>query len=359
MSRFLFHSLLIVEIIAGLSACKKDADNLGKMIAISSESIGIKPYTEFTVCADGRGGIYVFQETETEYVARVGFSTDRTTWNFHEIEFESLGYRVREPLKMQATADGSVWLLGYRKLYQFLGGELVLEVDLATAAGVSGEFTRITVNDENVWLLHSVKGLYGMNRSLGVVGHLPDPTIPNYAYDNVIADADNNVWISKKYYAENLIGLMSDGTWKYPNDPDSVLACPTCNEWTNGYKTLFLATADRLGITYLGMGSEFLRIKDKTLEIIAPPNGAGYVATMFTDRHDRFWMHSIYTSYSNSTISSFVHKYEGSQNTSYFDVTDVFEGNVWLYDSSVDRNNNILVATNKGIAVYNYNGVCF
>ncbi len=327
------------------------------MIAITSATIGIEPYSQYSICSDGIGGIYVLQPSEFEDIALVSYSTGLDNWNIQQIEFDALEHFPFDNLALEATSDGSVWILGSDKLYRLKNGDIQV-FNLSSPTNPYGRFIQLAVNDNNIWLLHSRNGLYYFDRNVNLPIHINDPTDQAYEYGQVIADSDNNVWLTKEYYAENLIGLMSDGTWQLVNDPDSLLACTTCNEWMNHHKIMWEAIGDLEGSVYLFLGGGFYRIHDRTLELMSPIHITGGVGAMLIDNQNELWMHSASrNNYPNTYLNPFVYHYEGNTTPTYFDVSQLFDGNVWLYDSSVDKNNNIWVGTNKGLVVYNADGV--
>lgn len=358
MNRLLGISVLVSVLVSGLLiGCKKDDAIYAMMETIPVTDMGLEAFNAYYVCADGQGGIYTVQKIEQNGVATIGFHGAAGDWQTQELEFQSGIWNYNENLKMKATADGSVWLLGYLELFQFKNGILQRAYSLDQSNIPSPTyFNQLAVNGNSVWLMNRIHGLYSLNRSTGLLVRQEDPTDPNYYYNRMVIDSDNNIWISKEYHAENLIGLMSDGTWQSVADPDSLLVCTTCNEWLNTYKQFFLSAVDQQGVTYLSSGSNLYRIVDRTLELMFKPFIQGGTSRMFCDADNQLWMHSAI--YPNSiNINPLVYRYEGNQDPSYFDVSRSFEGNVWIYDSTVDHNNNIWIATNKGVVIYNSEGV--
>lgn len=328
----------------------------GVSLGIPCETIGLVPQDLYTICADGKGGVYVLQPNDTSQIVRLGYGTAIDNWAVQSVELEiNPSYIHADQIDMKATADGTVWLLVNQKLYSLSGGTIQLRMDLSQSAGVLGKFHRLEVSNNNVWLLHEYRGLYRFDRNVDLIARLSTGTESNYRFDNLVADSDDNVWVSKDHYIDNITGLMNDGTWVNVNDPDSILACPTCSEWNNIYKYMYTSAADHAGIVYLFLNGGFFRIKDRTLEQMAPP----IVFPLLVDHTNELWMYSEFTSGYYGSINPFLYHYEGSSDPTHYDLAQLFEGNVWLFDGSIDANDNIWMATNKGIAIYNRDGIRF
>ncbi len=117
------------------------------------------------------------------------------------------------------------------------------------------------------------------------------------------------------------------------------------------------AATDRAGNSYFySYGWTYMhRITNGRLVAEALPTG--YKETnLQTDNEGRMWL---FVDGHWNMYEPLLYRVSGGVAAEEFDLTETMDGNIWIYDLAFDRNNNAWVATNKGVVVYNGEGVRF
>ena len=342
--------------------CEKDEADYGSLVVFSAEEIGLETFKNYTICSDVNGNIYAVQETDDEDVFNL-FYLQKGNDDWSTIAFSFVAqdpYYVTDKNNMKTTTDGSVWLLGHEEIVRFKGGGILqtYPIDHLIVTGSELGVSRFATFGNEVWLLHWNYGLFQLDITTGETVGYQDPGYSGT--DMLLAiDNDGNKWITKNNYDHNVIALMADGSWQTASDPDSLIGCPECVMWGGTTHESFRGIeTDAIGNTYLQSDiGKLFRLSNGVIQSMAI-NYMSYTDGFIMDRNDNLWFyrtHSIVT----MPKSSILYRYNGGTAEQVIDLTAAFSGNVWPYNLTFDHNNNAWVASNKGIAVYNENGVEF
>lgn len=357
-------AVLLLLLFFGFNSCKKEDPLHPVWMTYSAEETGLVDQREFNICADVSGNIYALQSTDSADIFKLVYHKKGSDgWQTTELSFVRQDpWYVTDENHMKATTDGSVWLLGKEEMLRLKDGEVSQRYSLNSLIeqGSAVAVSRFATFGTEVWLLHWSNGLFQLNTETGEPLSFHDP---GYSGTDILLsiDSEGNRWIVKQNYPHNVIALASDGSWKTVNDPDSLIGCPACPSTGYGvpaYDDFRGMVSDAVGNTYLySIDYQLLRISNGTVQSMALSIGPNYDA-MTVDHDDRLWFYKTgLTSYFSG--DSRIYRYNGGSSPTVVDLTDTFEGNVWPYDLTFDHNNNTWISTNKGIAVYNENGVEF
>jgi len=353
---------LVVITLISTTGCDKEEDTLGTWITYGTEETGIADFREFTICPDAFGNVYALQYDPDAQLFHLFYRPKDGEWQQQEIDHESRaylwGYGSQADF-MQATADGSVWLLGSTKLIRLHFGTVHYH-DVFSPSGWGIPFVNFVARDTEVWLLHSYSGLHRLNVQSGQVVRLTDPSQSQGAYSILTVDMGGSVWVSTHSPDYNLFRLRPDGTWQKVHDPDSLLRCASCPDPQNSFLQFQGAASDLSGSSYfLGNGNTLFRITDATISQLAFPTDDYYdQKAIKADPQGRMWFFNRFMLHTNFR-TPFFWRYGNGDVAETADLTDALPGNVWPYDLAFDRNNNAWIATNRGVVVYNREGIRF
>jgi hypothetical protein len=352
---------MVAVVLTCMQGCKEDEETLGTWLTYGTEETGIEDFREFTICPDAFGNVYALQYGPSLIDYRMFYRSKEGKWTEQDVDYIPRDYS--NPLdgdRMQTTSDGSVWLLSTESLLRFRFGVLERTYPL-TLSEQEDNYMDFEATDSGIWLVHWQYGLCRLDIGTGVMSGYSDPASSG-GYAQLSKDGTGNIWIARYTNNYNIIGLMADGSWQRPHDPDSLLVCMGCPppEW--GFQPYFVrfkeAETDPAGNTlFLENSCQYLfRISNGTVQRMAVPSSMPG-NTMRADRMGRTWMLK-HGSYSHIGLP-YLWRYDGAIVAETADLTEAISGNIWPYDLAFDRNNNAWIATNKGVVVYNREGIRF
>lgn len=334
-------------VLALLSGCSEEEVH-APWVSHTTDQTGIAEFMRFSICPDGMGNAYAVQVDTAAQSAACFYYSSEGAWTRSDFAFESRQYYVYDGDDLQAAHDGSVWLIGLTEAIRFLGGQIAQRI----ALGNSDVVRDFAIHGHEVWMI-STNRLMRLDMATGAISSYVSP---NYTggFLKLTVDSEGNKWMACNSVEYNIYGLSAEGTWVKPEDPDSLLK-PWESWWGPEPVDFQDATSDLGGNSYFHSSNWANMHRITNGRLVAEALPLGYRETKLQTDHDgRIWL------YVDNTWQGFeplIYRVSGGIAAEEFDFSEALPGNIWLYDLAFDRNNTAWVATNKGVVVYNKDGV--
>ncbi len=346
-------NLAVALIILGaLTGCRKNSES-PTWVTMSPSDIGFSSSTFGGFMAmDTSDGLYVIQWNPESDLTEYAYRPKGGNWIRHEL----LNYEKTLNHTTANDDDGTVWLLAEAYLYHMLDGEILrrYEISNPNTTYQYNAFRGVSVGGGRVWLLNKLSGLHELNLETGILTHYPD-TSATGDYHRLAADDFGNVWVAKDSYYNGLMHLTSAGDWVYVDRSNPVFDCPSCYPNSENYYVFALRleyTGDnRLYLLTRNTWHDFpyalWTVQDDSIVLLTEESLGAY-SRLRSDPLGRPWIHGIQDGHFGV--------FENGMFT-YISLSEAYQEPVYSIDMQFDSHQNVWVSTNKGIAVYNVNGV--
>lgn len=347
----LFSLLILFAWLA--SGCRKDVEPQPNYVWFPAEELGVNELRDQRIHADANGHIYIAQNDWSSSPPTTKYwYFDGANWSEHKFE-QQAGLSTFNLIV--AAEDGSVWALAYGQLYQLRDGEVVDRRLIPAIIDPPFYFIDMEIANNSIWLLHTFYGLFKYDIASEDLTHHPDSSA-NVSYAQMVIDSESNIWIAKDSRSHNLFRYTADQQWLLAEDPDSVLGNPDVINYTNpDYYVKFndleaTSSGAVIASTSWSMGQIRNGVYRRHFFDMNPPY---YNFRKFRTAPDNSLWH--YYTYEGESLLA---RSTGGKIEVVGDLTNAVDvGNVSPYHLTIDKKNNVWVATNRGVIVFNRDGV--